>query len=244
MTDPAETTSPKFLIDKILPVNRIHLLAGISSAGKSRFAMPALMNWHVCLPVMGLASWPVPWCVVCADRPLADTHDTLASMGLPLSEVPIIPAFGKYSKPLFEIMEAIEDGGYQFVFWEGFDMMVKNPNNPGEVKEFLSRVSAYCEDGLTILGTVGVAKLKPSEVYQNPRQLVAGSSLWERATSSNLIVIPTKPEDIGDGGRMLHCSLKNSPSFSVYGKFDENGILVFDNWTNRVMVKSKGRYEL
>jgi len=247
---PEVVPAPKFIIDKILPTNRVHLLAGISSAGKSRFAVPALMNWHVCLPVMGLRSWPVSWCMVCADRPIADAHDSIESMGLPLSEVPIIPAFGKNNKPLYRIMEEIQDGDYKFVFWEGFDMMVKNPNNPHEVKEFLSIVSAYCEEGATVLGTVGVAKLKPSEIYQNPRQLVAGSSIWERATSSNLVIVPTRPEDIGDGGRTLHCSLKNSQSFSVMGKFDEQGILIFDDWSNRVIIlekspkKPKGRYEL
>jgi len=227
VTEPAETTSPKFIIDRLLPINRVHLLAGISSAGKSRFALPALVMWHACLPVMGLRSWPVPWCVVCGDRPIADAHDTLNSMGIPLSEVPIIPAFGKNNKPFFRIMEEIKDGGYEFVFWEGFDMLVKNPNNPNEVKELLSDVTAYCEEGLTVLGTVGVAKLKPHEIYQNPRQLVAGSSIWERATSSNLIIVPTNALDIGDKGRLLYCSLKNSPSFSVTGSFDDKGILVF-----------------
>lgn len=248
MTDQPDGTSSRFIIDKILPVNRIHLLAGISSAGKSRFSIPALINWHVCLPVMGLASWPVPWCVVCADRPVADIHDSINSMGLPISEVPIIPAFGKFNKPLFRIMEELEDGGYQFVLWEGFDAMVKNPNNPHEVKEFLSEVSSYCEEGMTVLGTVGVAKLKPGEVYQNPRQLVSGSSFWERSTSSNLIIVPTNPQDIGDGNRILHCSLKNSQSFSVHGKFDEKGILIFDDWSNRIMVTpekpSKGRFHI
>jgi len=220
----------KFIIDRLLPTNRVHLLAGISSAGKSRFAIPALIMWHACLPVMGLKSWPVPWCVVCGDRPLADAQDTLTSMGLPLSEVPIIPAFGKHNKIFLKVMEEIEDGGYKFVFWEGFDMLVKNPNNPNEVKELLSNMTAYCEDGLTVLGTVGVAKLKPHEVYQNPRQLVAGSSIWERATSSNLIIVPTNPLDIGDKNRLLYCSLKNSPSFSVTGSFDDKGILVFKDW--------------
>lgn len=218
---------PKFIIDRLLPVNRVHLLAGISSAGKSRFAIPAFILWHACLPVMGLKSWPVPWCLVCGDRPLADAHDTITSMGLPIEEVPIIPAFGKHNKSFLKVMMEIEDGGYQFVFWEGFDMLVKNPNNPSEVKEMLSTATAYCEEGLTILGTVGVAKLKPSEIYQNPRQLVAGSSIWERATSSNLVVVPVNPLDIGDNNRLLYCSLKNSPSFSVTGSFDDKGILSF-----------------
>ena len=244
---PDELTTPKFIIDKLLPTNRIHLLAGISSAGKSRFSIPAFITWHAGLPVLGLRSYPVPWCIVCSDRPLADVHDTVESMGFPLEEAPVIAAFGKHNKPFWKVMELIEDGGYKFVLWEGFDMLVRNPNNPNEVKDLLSTMSSYCEEGLTILGTVGVAKLKPGEVYPNPRQLVSGSTIWERATSSDLIVMATNPGDIEDGGRILHACLKNSPSFSVYGKFDEQGRLTFDDYSNRVMTarsNKKGRFEL
>jgi len=236
MTDQPE---PKFIIEKILPTKRVHLLAGISSAGKSRFALPALIMWNACLPVLGLKSYPVPWCVVCGDRPLDDIQDTLESMEFPLEQVPVIPAFGKYAKTFLQVMEKIEDGGYKFIFWEGFDMLVKNPNNPNEVKELLSNVSAYCEEGITVLGTVGIAKLKPSEIYPNPRQLVSGSTIWERATSSNLIILATNPGDIEDGGRILHACLKNSSSFSVEGRFNDRGILTFDDYSNRVMASKK-----
>jgi hypothetical protein len=240
MTDQPEAVTPsKFIIDKILPVNRVHLLAGISSAGKSRFAIPAFIMWHAALPVLGLDSYPAPWCIVCGDRPLADVHDTIHSMGFSMEEVPVIATFGKHAKPFWKVMEEIEDGGYKFVLWEGFDMLVRNPNNPNEVKELLSTMSAYCEEGLTILGTVGVAKLKPGEIYPNPRQLVSGSTIWERATSSDLIIMATNPGEIEDGGRILHACLKNSPSFSVYGKFDEQGRLNFDNYPNRVFSKKK-----
>jgi hypothetical protein len=226
--------SPCYLVDKIIPSRRIHLLAGISSAGKSRFLLPALILWNAGIPLLGLRAYPVPWCMVCGDRPLSDAEDTLASMGFSTSDVDIIPAFGQHNKSSYGIMDEIEKRKYKLVLWEGFDMTVKNPNSPGEVKELLSRITAYCEEGLTIIGSVGVAKLKPHEMYQNPRQLVAGTSLWERATSTNFIIMPTNPKDIEDPNRILYVSLKNSASFTVKGKFDETGILVFDDWANRI----------
>lgn len=222
-----------YLIDKILPRNRIHLLAGISSAGKSRFMLPALVLWNAGIPVIGLESHPVPWCMVCRDRPLQDSIDTIEKIGFNPSDIYTIAAFGKFSKPRYAIMQEIERCGAKLVFWEGLDMMVRNPNNPHEVDELLSNLSSYCEDGITIIGTVGVAKLKPHETYQNPRQLVAGSSIWERATSTNFIIIATNPKDISDPERLLYVSLKNDPSFAVVGKFDETGILVFDDWKYR-----------
>jgi hypothetical protein len=223
----------KYLIDKILPARRPHLLAGISSAGKSRFIIPAFMMYSAGMPVLGLESHPERWCIVGRDRPLGDVQDTIQSIGFNLNDVDIIPAFGQHSKPLYQIMGEIEDLGAKLVLWEGFDMMVRNPNNPHEVGEFLSTVTAYCEKGLTVLGTVGVAKLKPHEMYQNPRQLVAGSSIWERATGTNFIIVATNPRDIGDSHRLLYVSLKNEASFAVGGQFDDNGILVFDDYEMR-----------
>lgn len=183
--------------------------------------------------IMGLKSSPVPWCLVSSDRPLADVEDSIYSVGFKPSDVNIVPAFGANSKSFLQIFEAIEKHHAKFVLWEGLDMMVNNPNSPGEVGQFLSRLSSYCEKGLTILGTVGVAKLKPNEVYSNPRQLVGGSSIWERSTSSNLIIQATNPFDPGDNSRLLYCTLKNEASFSVVGQFDANGVLVFDNWSAR-----------
>jgi len=223
----------EYLIEPILPARRISLLAGISSAGKSRFAIPALIMYAAGMPVFGLTSNPVPWCLVCRDRPLADAEDTIRGMGFNREDVNIIPAFGKYSKPLHEIMAEIDRLKAKLIFWEGLDMMVRNPNNPHEVAEFLSNLSAYCEEGLTVLGTVGVAKLKPHEMYDNPRQLVAGSSVWERCTSSNFIIRAINPKDISDSRRLLYVSLKNAPSFSLEGRFDDSGMLVFDDYEQR-----------
>lgn len=226
-------TNLPYLVEKIIPSRRVSLLAGISSAGKSRFIIPALAMYSAGLPVLGLRSHPVKWCLVCSDRPLADAQDTVKTIGFDLADVDIIPAFGQHSKPIHNIMAEIEEREAKLVLWEGFDMMVKNPNNPGEVSEFLSRVTAYCEQGLTIIGTVGVAKLKPHEMYQNPRQLVAGSSIWERATSTNFIIVAVNPRDISDPRRLLYVSLKNEASFQVLGQFDDNGILSFDDYSER-----------
>lgn len=222
-----------YLIDLILPCNKIHLLAGISSAGKTRWAIPSLMMFDAAMPVLGLKSHPVPWCMVCRDRPLSDAQDSITRMGFNVDDVKIIPAFGAYRKPDYLIFEEIKKIGAKFVFWEGFDFMVKNPSSHGEVENFLNGIAAYCDEGLTILGTVGVAKLKPHETYENPRQLIAGSTVWERVTSTNMIVQPIDPLDIGDPRRLLHVSLKNDKSFVVAGKFDDNGLLVFDGHDQR-----------
>src|SRR5208337_4252581 len=161
-----------YLINPILPRNRVSLLAGISSAGKSRFAIPALIMYEAGYPVLGLPSTSTPdhCCLICRDRPIEDAEDTIKSMGFDPGDVDIIPAFGKHSRPIYDIMTEVHKHKAKLLFWEGLDMMVRNPNNPYEVGELLSQLSAYCcQDNLTVLGTVGVAKLKPHEMYDNPR---------------------------------------------------------------------------
>lgn len=243
------TQGPAYLIEKAIPRNRVHLLAGISSAGKTRWAYPTFWSWNACLPVMGLKSYPVPWCIVSGDRPLIDVEESISTMDLPLEEFKIIPAFGKHHKNRVQIMEAIEEGGYRFVLWEGFDFLVRNPNNPNEVAELLSNMAAYCEEGLTILGIVGVPKLKPGEGYENPRQLIGGSTIWERCTSTNIIIAPVNPKDVADPSRMLYACLKNSDSFRCPGAFDEHGRLTFSNWNcyeleAKESVKKRSRFDI
>jgi hypothetical protein len=209
------------------------LLAGISSAGKSRFAIPALIMHKAGLPVLGLASHPEPWCLVSRDRTLLEVQESIVSLGFNPEDVPIVPAFGAHSKSFNLIMQDIEKLGVKLVFWEGIDMMVRNPNNPFEVGEFLSSLTAYCEKGLTVLGSTGVAKLKPNETYQNPRQLVSGSTIWERCTGTNFVIVPIAPKDIEDGRRLLYASVKNESSFAVVGEFGERGVLTFDSYAQR-----------
>lgn len=216
-----------YIVDKIFARRQIHLLGGISSSGKSRLMIRGCMAALDCgLPLWGQRSRITPWCLVSSDRPIEDPRSTIASFGVDPSTVKIIGAFGKHEKSQFQIMEAIEKTKSRFVLWEGFDCMVKNPNSPYEVREFLSNLTAYCEDDdLTILGTVGVPKLKPHEAYENPRQLIGGTTIWERCTGTNLLLTTIKPKDVADGRRRLYVCLKDHASFQLDGKFNAQGAL-------------------
>lgn len=219
--------SRPYIVDKIFARRQIHLLGGISSSGKSRLAIPAFLALSAGLPLWGLTSNPVPWCLVSSDRPISDPQNTIRSLGIDPSLVTIIGAFGRQEKSYWQIMEAIEHSGSRLILWEGLDCMVKNPNNPYESREFLSTLTGHCEDDdYTVLGTVGVPKLKPNEAYENPRQLIGGSTIWERCTGTNLVLTNMKPKDIASGKRRLYVCLKDHPSFQLDGKFNEQGALI------------------
>lgn len=221
-------TVDNYLVEQIIPKNRVSLLAGISSAGKTRFAVPALQEWSEGKPFLEHQSYPVPWGIVSSDRPLKDCLDSYNSMGLDLEKLKIISAFGAKKIPDYEIIEKIKNLELQMVFWDGFDMLVDNPNSHAEVRDFLSRMTGYCEQcSMSILGSVGVPKMRIGQEYDNPRQMVAGSSVWERCTSTNLVIVPHDPADVGNALRTMHVCLKNSQSFKTEGRFDSAGILRF-----------------
>ena len=71
------------LQDALTP-RRVHLLGGLSDAGKTRFILPAMLNW------IGAP----PWCYVVGDRTLDDAQDSMRDMGINPADVPTVPAFG------------------------------------------------------------------------------------------------------------------------------------------------------
>jgi len=220
------------LVEKLLPINRIHLVSGPSDVGKTSFWYMALTLWAAGLPLLGQKSYPIPWTLVSSERPLADVYDSIIRLGLMPRDFDILPAYGRHNKSLTDIWKELDERGTpRLVFWEGFDAVVKQRNNAHEVREFMSASTAHCEeDKYTILGSGGVAKMKPYEWYDDPRQMTAGSEIWGRLASTVFIMLKENPADLSDSHRLMHICIKNDKSCTVRGCFDENGILTFDDY--------------
>lgn len=221
------------LIDEVLPTRRIHLLGGVSDAGKTRWALPTMLDWEAGKSVLGRASYPVPWAYVVGDRTLQEAYDTMNTMGINPDRVRCIPAFGRDNKPYLKVLEDATKmtPPPQFLVWEGFQDVP-----PGEkkkdVRELLCNISAYCEgdksfpNGLTILGIVESPKLKPNERYPNPRQRVSGVSAWGYHSSTILLLEGVE----GDAAllrpdRVLWVCVKNGKRRQLAAAFDSRGRL-------------------
>ena len=222
-----------YIIDEILPTNRIHLLAGVSDAGKTRWVLPAMADWQAGKPVLGRTSHPCPWAYVAGDRLLQEAHDTLNSMNIPPTSVRIIPAFGRHNKRYLEVLLAAAklDPPPQFLVWEGFSDMCGEKR--AEVKEFLGSLGSYCEgsqefpNGLTILGIVESPKQKPFEKYPNPRHRVSGASAWSYHSSTILLLEGVDKDDaLLTGDRFLWVCVKNGQRRKLRGSFDSLGRLI------------------
>lgn len=230
-----ERGAVKDLVDKILPAGRVHLLGGVSDAGKTRFIIPAMVSFARGLPFLGHASHPVPWAYVSGDRVLEEAHDTISSMGIDPVTIPIIPAFGKDNKSTpSAVMAAAADltPPPQLLVIEGFHDLVPGKDTRHDVRTFLSNMAAYCLDshafpaGLTILGIVESPKLKPNERYRNPRQRISGVSSWG-FHSSTVILIEEAAEDYSfeTPGRTIWVCMKNAKRLKLAAEFNEKGQL-------------------
>ena len=219
------------LADDIFPVRRVHLLGGVSDAGKTRFILPLLMQWQAGLPILGRASHPVPWVYVVGDRLVEEAHDTLSDMHIPPASVRIIPAFGQHNKSYTQILLAasVLQPQPQFLVIEGFGDLCGESRS--EVREFLGSIGSYCQGctefpaGLTILGIVESPKQKPYERYANPRQRISGSSAWGYH-SSTVILVESEDQECNGPDRTVWLCMKNSQRRKLKASFDSLNRLV------------------
>ena len=222
------------LVDKVLPARRVHLLAGVSDAGKTRFIIPAMVDFQEGKPFLGHTSHPVPWAYVIGDRLEEEAHDTISSMGIDPSKIQMIPAFGPHNKSYRQIMAAAAklDPIPQLLVIEGFADLVGGKDSRRDVREFLGTMGAYCCDkklfpaGLAVLGVVETPKMKPGEIYGNPRQRVSGVSAWGYH-SSTIILIEKAGTDVSmeTPDRSMWVCMKNSRREKLAAQFNEAGCL-------------------
>lgn len=219
-----------FLVDNILSHRRIHLLGGISSAGKTRFILPAMVKWAKGENFLGFPSHPVPWAYVSGDRKLDEALETIDDLKMNPNDVPIIPAFGADDKNVEGILNEASKKGYQLLVWEGFGDFCPPPSHKHQVRSFLSSLSSTCDrftNGLTILGIMESPKLKPHEMYKSPRQLISGVSSWGYHTSTVMMILHEDPDDETNSRRVLRADIKGYPRFKCEGDYDYNGHVVF-----------------
>lgn len=214
-------------LQDVLTPRRVHLLGGVSDAGKTRFILPALLSW---------ATAP-PWVYVAGDRTLDDAQDSMRDMGIAPATVPMVPAFGEHNKASWLEIKLAVDRAYpqaELIVVEGFQDLVPGQGRKTEVREFLSAVSAYLNpspqhpNGLTILGVVESPKLKPHEQYSNPRQRVSGPSGWGYHASTILLIESAARDDsFLTGNRIMWVCHKGQQRRKIDGCFDTANRLVF-----------------
>lgn len=217
--------SDDHIVDILLPKNEIHLLAGPSGAGKTRWLLHQLLEWETGADFLGHRSHPVPWVYIAGDRTVVGLARTLNSMGIH-RDITVIPAWDKAMRES-EILDKICHSKCHLAVWESFGSFVDPPAQGHQVKAFLNRMNMFCvKYDKTILGIMESPKLKPYERYENPRQRISGAAAWGHHVETIFLVEQEDFEHIETPYRTLHVCLRNGPAMKFSLAFDPLGRLL------------------
>jgi AAA domain len=187
------------IVDSVFPEQAIHLVAGSTGAGKSRWLLEWLSDWQQGNPVLdGRKSNPVPWMYVSGDRSEKEATATILDLGINPATIPLLPAFG-IMPPMgvLGILETAEKKGVGLLVWEGFGQYVESNAGSSRVKAWLNMIVwrlSHTQDGrprklpLTIIGVMEQPKMKPRDKYNNARQRISGPAAWGHTASTIVLV--------------------------------------------------------
>lgn len=230
--------TPEYLADLILPTHEVHLLAGPSGAGKTRWILDQLLEWERGADFLGHTSHPVPWVYIAADRSIQAMGRTLESMGIK-RDIVVIPAWDK-QMGLMEIQDRICASNCHLAVWESFGSFVDPPAQGHQVKAFMGRMGKFCRTwDKTILGIMESPKLKPYERYENPRQRISGAAAWGHHAETIFLVEQDDFEHIETPYRTLHVCLRNGPAKKITLAFDPFGRLLPEQYESAAEVVHK-----
>lgn len=214
-------------LDTILPRQRVNLLAGVRDAGKTRFILPAMLNWTNC----------PPWAYVAADRSILDAQQTIIDMNYKLSDVPLVSAYGRKHMSWSDVIRTLEQTNPrpEIAVVEAFQDFSESINKRDKVHEFMNWVDSFCQpsrefpNGLTIIGMTGSPKQSMRDRYPDPTQRVPGTSIWVERASAVFVVESNdnKLSLTGSDRKLYVCRKHGGPRLELTGAFDQDNRLVF-----------------
>lgn len=112
--------------------------------------------------------------------------------------VNVIPAMDLKYKSISEIVDHAKGLGAKLMVIEMFSYLLRGQHTSEAVRDFMGAVQGLLADeGMTIIGTMESPKMKPKDVYKNPRQRISGPASWGHCAETIMLVEPDprRPED-------------------------------------------------
>ncbi len=208
----------------------IHLIQGASGAGKTTFALAMLAAQKREEIFFGRKGRGEEYLVIWQDRGKYELERQLDNMGMRNDPPPYVtPTIEQMNKAPHEALsEILMVEREKTVFWpkvllvEGLDMWVQDAKDMKHVAVMATELRALAEKWhLSIIGTVGMPKMKPKEVYQAPRDRAFGSSAWARKADT---VVDITVDELSGNRQVLMLSRTGPPQKLTLGF--EGGLLV------------------
>lgn len=177
---------------------QVHLVAGSSGAGKTRWLIPAMDAMAKGQEYFGHPSKPLPYLILGFDRNKRSATRTFKKMGLGhCIEHFIEMEYAADEGAVFAIRDAIEKQPTvpAVVVIEGLDITISKPNEAPAVSRVLSllnQLAFYYH--IAIIGTVGSPKQNNKQFYELDRDSIYGSAIWGRMTDTVIIMKYVRPK--------------------------------------------------
>lgn len=148
-------------------------------------------RWRRGKDVLGHRSYPVPWVYVVLDRPYTSVEATLLSLDIDPLMINIIPAMDLGYNRITQILDHAQKLAAKLVVIEMFGYLLPGPETRELVRSFMGSVQRMLSDtGMTIIGTMESPKMKPKDIYKNPRQRISGPASWGHCGETIMLVEP------------------------------------------------------
>lgn len=198
--------NPQFLVERILPVECVHLVAGPSGAGKTTFMFQFILDWSSGTSCFGFDAHPLPYAYIALDRKTKEIEDRIKAAGLPLEQVPLISMGEDEDVSLHKVIAKVPQGT-RVLFIDGFQAMMMDGqamNDYVKVRNFMAKLNKVCSiHSLTIFGITHATKTKANERFFRPRDRIVGSVAWAGMASTIILVDPENDEDVENKRRIV-----------------------------------------
>lgn len=195
------------------PLGSPSLVGGSSGSGKTTWMLDLCVKQAIGAPVHDHSTLGRPYIVLMLDRGQDSHTRTMKRLGFVTNQVPIkflkAAVDGEASQQIIDLIESA-DPRPEFVFIEGMDMLVSDPNSLNVVMPFMHEMQVIAERfHIALVGSLGAPKTKPKEGYAAKRDTIFGSAVWSRMAET-IITLQYPGGDDTDSKRSISVLPRNA----------------------------------
>jgi RecA-family ATPase len=205
-----------FIVDKIFPTGRIHLIFGPDSSDKTILMLQILRDWLRSEPIFDHPSFPAKYCWISCERESAGLRDSMLALGMTPSEtyhyslLELDRASADVSNLTIDtaVLQAQRQAQQQHglvLFIDGLHTLCEGKIiDTRDVSRFLERVGYLIRrNHMTIIATVASPKSRPEDSTAPPRERFLGSGAWASMTDTKILIEPVNAANAMDAARKI-----------------------------------------
>jgi len=173
------------------------------------------------------------------DRPYSSLQETLLTLDIDPDDINVIPAMDLEYRSISQILDRAEVLGARLIVIEMFAYLMPQAQTPESVRAFMGAVQRMLQDsGMTIIGTMESPKMKPRDVYKNPRQRISGPASWGHCAETIILVEPDVKQPEDSPKRIISIHTRNGKAEIYRAEFRSDGRLYMINDAKRSPVRA------